>query len=296
MLKNIKILVSTFKTDMDSVGDFIVPILSGAELYKGKFNTPFKDNTGDNISYKNKSYCELTAQYWAWKNLDCDIYGLMHHRRYFNFQRAYSANTKKYPKPYRIFNVPDKKTLEKIGSDYNIISELTDKYSILAPLRENIFESVKHQYIENGGYKFDDLELVTKIIAEKYPEYLSATEEYFNSHYAYFCNMFIMDRKNFNEYSRWLFEILEEFERRKPKVFSMPRECGKIGERLFGVYMTYIIKNTDIKWAELPRVHFCGLGGATKNPSFNKKFYFLFPPGSRRRFLLRRIKQSKSGR
>lgn len=40
-----------------------------------------KDNEGDNISFKNNNYCELTAMYWAWKNLSCDIIGINHYRR-----------------------------------------------------------------------------------------------------------------------------------------------------------------------------------------------------------------------
>ena len=46
------------------------------------------DNTGDNISEKNQSYCELTGIYWAWKNLkNVDYIGLCHYRRYFDFHK-----------------------------------------------------------------------------------------------------------------------------------------------------------------------------------------------------------------
>lgn len=65
--------------------DFIQPVQVGAAFSKKQFDGMDKDNTGINISEKNPMYCELTAQYWAWKNIDVEYYGFFHYRRYLSF-------------------------------------------------------------------------------------------------------------------------------------------------------------------------------------------------------------------
>ncbi len=40
------------------------------------------DNTGENISKRNRQYCEMTATYWVWKNAHHDWVGIEHYRRH----------------------------------------------------------------------------------------------------------------------------------------------------------------------------------------------------------------------
>ena len=50
-----------------------------------------RDDTGRNISEKNKTFCELTGLYWGWNHLDAEYIGLCHYRRYFARRRFGSS-------------------------------------------------------------------------------------------------------------------------------------------------------------------------------------------------------------
>lgn len=43
---------------------------------------PVLDNEGENISERNKQYCEMTATYWVWKNTQHAWKGIEHYRRH----------------------------------------------------------------------------------------------------------------------------------------------------------------------------------------------------------------------
>lgn len=70
-----------------------------------------RDDEGENISAKNPNYNELTAVYWAWKNLkDVDAVGLVHYRR-FLFDK----------KPYSLNNVVSIDKVKKLLGQYDVI-------------------------------------------------------------------------------------------------------------------------------------------------------------------------------
>ena len=85
-MQKIKILVAMHKAYSLPGEDIYAPIQVGGVRIPGMENA-LRDDTGENISAKNKYYCEMTALYWAWKNLDADCIGLVHYRRYFAGKR-----------------------------------------------------------------------------------------------------------------------------------------------------------------------------------------------------------------
>ena len=86
---NIKIFVSAHKQATFPEGNSIVPVQVGAANAVTRFTDTLHDDEGVNISAENPRYCELTAQYWAWKNEDADYYGFCHYRIMFAFVVSY---------------------------------------------------------------------------------------------------------------------------------------------------------------------------------------------------------------
>ena len=128
----------------------LVPLQVGAALADTHFSGFLHDDTGDNISCKNRSYCELTGQYWVWKNVEADYYGFFHYRRYL------------YPKvearrPYIIERGPTLSLLERLG--YDKFAALIQKYDLILPKGENMYVPVQEHYANAPFHHRKDLDL-----------------------------------------------------------------------------------------------------------------------------------------
>lgn len=190
---NIKIMVAAHKTYWMPEDPVYLPVHVGKE---GKDNIGYQgDNTGENISKKNPNYCELTAIYWAWKNLDADYIGLVHYRRYFTKKEARSVEGKRK-------QVLSSKDWESILKKTSIVVPGKRKYYV---------ESNRSHYIH--AHHAEGLEELERIIHEQYPEYVPAMKKVMNRTWAHMFNMFVMDKKHYDAYCEWMFAILAEIEK-----------------------------------------------------------------------------------
>lgn len=240
---DIKILSCFHKQFNKPNSDIIYPIHVGKEIS----NIDLKilvDNKGDNISKKNPNYCELTAIYWAWKNIECDIIGLTHYRRYFDFRKGLLK--------YNVINVESEDILySSIFEKYeqNILNILSGNYDIIVPKKIKFQLSVRNQYLL--GHIKEDIQILEEVIQKIYPEYMQAYNDIFNkSNKVHLFNMFIMKKEQLNEYCEWLFNILFEVEKRI-KISEYPHQArvfGFMSERLLNVYIKY----NKLRVKELP--------------------------------------------
>lgn len=193
MVMNVKILVAAHKNyAMPLDKDLYLPIQVGAAKTDQRFGFQ-TDNTGINISNKNSYYNELTAQYWAWRNLkDIDAVGLFHYRRY--------LTTRLFP-THR---------LSKVLTKSDVIQGLGEAPIILPKKRNYFIETNENHY--RHAHPIEPLNVLAKIIASEYELYDLAFQNVLQRRSAHMFNMFIMKFNLFDEYSSWLFSVLGRVE------------------------------------------------------------------------------------
>ena len=231
-------------------------VIAGSDFQKSPVPAGvFKDNVGENISSKNKSYCELTTQYWAWKNVKADYYGFCHYRRFFSFNPDKLKENEWGTVEYSALN---DKVMEELHLNEKDMRSYIENYDFLIaegiPTQKLLAKSVYDHYEKAPELHIEDVKILLEIIKEKYPEISDAAEAFFKGKTFYPCNMFIMKRELFDEYSAMLFDILEEFENRVDmSLYSREgyRTTGHLGERMVGIFYEYLKKKGGYRLGEL---------------------------------------------
>ena len=152
----------------------------------GKDNLGFAsdDSCDDNISSKNKDYCELTGLYWMWKASDADIIGLCHYRRYFKGKNG--------------------KLIEK-----DEIIDYLSSFDMIVPKKSDL---IKGSYWETykGHHLYPALEITRSVLEEKSPEYLETFDRMLNQSSFSNYNMFIAPKEIIDKYCSWFFQYLKK--------------------------------------------------------------------------------------
>lgn len=196
-----------------------LPIQVGAENKPDLNLGGVKDNEGENISLKNPHYCELTALYWAWKNLKgSDAVGLAHYRRH--------------------FGRPGRGLKERILKQKDF-EALLEKAPIIVPPKRNYFiETVQSQY--EHAHHPEDLAVLRKVIYDDFPDYLPALDLVMLGTKTHLLNMFVMRRDLFDAYCAWLFAVLGKVEAQldiSGYSTNDARVFGFLSERLLDVWL-----------------------------------------------------------
>ena len=204
----------------------------------GHYVDTFNDNIpqNDNISDKNKFYCELTATYWIWKNYNADYVGLVHYRRFLRKKHSYLIE-----KAINRFNIFD--GLLCPASSFLFV-RLLRKYDVILPNKISFNNlTIKEQYQSSHGG--DDLDIVRSVLQRKYPDAVEIFDWLLCENSFHHCNIIITKKSIFDDYSSFLFDILFECEK---TIGNKPRVYGFISERLMDVFL----KLRQLSYIELP--------------------------------------------
>ena len=268
--KNIAILVSR-RRDIPSVAvpnPLYMPVRCGAY-----YDTPgghiFRgDNTGDNISRYQPYFSEFTVQYWGWKNLKADYYGLCHYRRYLSFaDEIFPVNERTFVKEQLL----DTGAMEKYGLlDCGRMREVIEGNDAVLnvpgkveriPIQGEYYQTVWELWAAHAGLfiREDSLTALMEAIEKQEPEYLVSAREYLHGSLHRGYNCYVLRRELFAELCRLQEHILRGLFTRflcDGTLRHYPRVCGYMGEILYGIYCHKLVREGRWRIEERQMVEF----------------------------------------
>ncbi len=257
-----RIIISLHKEYPVPTDPLYLPLQVGADLTNTDLGFE-KDNTGDHISFLNRGFCELTALYWAWKNLEDEVLGFVHYRRYF-------ALRKEGPWQERVLRFEE-------------LIPLVKRYPVLVPKKRRYFIETLYSHYAHT-HKAEELDAARDLLAAKKPEYIEDFDAVVKMRSGYMFNMMILRRDLLNEYCDFLFPILfgltEKLGERDLTPYEM-RFTGRVSEILFNVWLRHALRTKRVEEGrvyELPmitteRTNWIRKGGAFLRAKFFGKKY-----------------------
>ncbi len=160
------------------LADYETEIQAGAALTQRRLSEEMlTDASGDNISYRNKQFCELTALYWIWKNASEEVVGMVHYRRHFILPEDWC---------------------EQMES-YNIDAILPTPLYVAPSLAENY----------RSRHDSSDWDYMMEYLKIQDEEIYQGARDFFGHNLYSPCNMFIVRKSVLNDLCKWLFPILD---------------------------------------------------------------------------------------
>lgn len=235
--------------------DCIEPIQVGCA--NNKYDLGFlRDDTGDNISQRNGGYCELTAQYWVWKNYlplhpELEYIGFCHYRRYMDFWNKNDFCEDSFFN-YRYMDTRSfSDTIFEKCVESEILSVLPTGTDIVLPeayLDKRPFSSILNLYkFSFGGLGVKEC---LEVVKSDYPDWLQDFRDSMNSKSAYHCLTFMMKRDVFERYAQWIFDFLFKVENKlkdNPHYKPTGRLEGYLGELFFNLWIHHEIRVNKVK-------------------------------------------------
>lgn len=191
---------------------YVTPIQAGAALAEQRI-ADVQDNTGDNISAKNRNYCELTATYHAWKHCKAAYKGICHYSRVFDISE------------------------EQMGK----LLQTDDKWDVILPYPTVHYPDISAQHTR--WVRESDWNAMLQALGQLEPEYLKTYEESVLTGEQFFhnYNMLIAKAEVFDDYCGFLFRVLERTEcLATPRGWERAdRFAGYLGENLTTLYFLH---------------------------------------------------------